>query len=60
MNNDNGFDLVIYVDFYMSPQLGGLGHKAQDLVISICFVKYKIIHNYTSAIFIPEVKFSSW
>ena len=34
MNNDNGFDLLIAVVFAMSPQLGLLGPKAQDLVIS--------------------------
>ena len=33
MNNDNGFDLLIAVVFATSPQLGGLGPKAQDLVI---------------------------
>ena len=34
MNNDNGFDLLIDVVFEMSSQLGGLGPKYQDLVIS--------------------------
>ena len=33
MNNDNGFDLIFAVVFAMSPQLGGLGTKYQDLVI---------------------------
>ena len=32
MNFDNGFDLIIAVVFVMSPQLGGLGPKSQDLV----------------------------
>ena len=35
MNNDNGFDLIIAVVFSMSTQLGGIGPKSQDLVISI-------------------------
>ena len=34
MNNDNGFDLLIAVLFAMIPQLGVLGPKAQDLVVS--------------------------
>ena len=34
MNNYNGFELLIDVVFSISPQLVGLGHKAQDLVIS--------------------------
>ena len=34
MYYDNGFKLLIEFFFAMSPQLGGLGHKAQDLVIS--------------------------
>ena len=34
MNNDNGFDLLIYVVFSMIPQLSGRGTKSQDLVIS--------------------------
>ena len=33
MNNYNGFDHLIYVFFSVSPQLGGLGPKSQDLVI---------------------------
>ena len=33
MNNNNIFDLLIAVVFGMSPQLGGLGPKSQDLVI---------------------------
>ena len=33
MNNDNGFDLIFAVVFAMSPQLGVLGTKYQDLVI---------------------------
>ena len=36
MNNDNSFDLLISVVFSRSPQLGRLGPKAQDLVISFC------------------------
>ena len=36
MNNYNGFDLLIYVVFSMSPQLGGRVPKAKDLVISSC------------------------
>ena len=34
MHNDNYFDLLIDVVFAMSPQLGVLGPKAQDVVIS--------------------------
>ena len=34
MNNNHGFDLFIYVVFAISPQIGGLGPKYQDLVIS--------------------------
>ena len=33
MNYDNEFELLIAVLFYMSPQLGRLVPKAQDLVI---------------------------
>ena len=33
MNYDNVFEILIAVVFAMSPQLGGLGTKAQDLVI---------------------------
>ena len=36
MNIDNGFDLLVAVIFAMSTQLGGLGPKYQDLVISFC------------------------
>ena len=36
MNNDNDFDLLIDVVFAMSPKLGGLGPKAQELVIYFC------------------------
>ena len=34
MNNDNGFDLLIVVVFAISPQLGGIEPKDQNLVIS--------------------------
>ena len=34
MNNDNGFDLLIDIVFATSPELGGLGPKAEDFVIS--------------------------
>ena len=33
MINKNGIDIIIVVVFAMSPQLGRLGPKAQDLVI---------------------------
>ena len=33
MHYDNGFELLIAVVFAMSPQLGGLGPKYQDLTI---------------------------
>ena len=36
MNNDNDFDLLIDVVFDMNPQIGVLGTKYQDLVISFC------------------------
>ena len=34
INNYNEFDLLIYVVFSIINQLGGLGHKAQDIGIS--------------------------
>ena len=34
MTNDNVFDLIIDVVFFMGPQLGRLGPTDQDLVIS--------------------------
>ena len=34
MNNDNGSDLLIAVFLAMSNQLGGLGPRSQDLVVS--------------------------
>ena len=34
MNNDNGFDLLIAVEFAISTQLRGLGTKYKDIVIS--------------------------
>ena len=34
MNNDNEFDLLISVVLSMSPQLGGIGTKSQELEIS--------------------------
>ena len=36
MHYDNGFEILIAVVFSMSPQLGVLGPKAQDLVIPLC------------------------
>ena len=33
MHYDNGFEIIIAVVLSMVPQLGGLGPKAQDLVI---------------------------
>ena len=36
MNIDNVFDLIFDVVFFMSPQLGGILPKDQDLVLSIC------------------------
>ena len=33
MQYDNGFKALIAVVFYMSPKLGGLESKVQDLVI---------------------------
>ena len=33
MNIDNGFDLIIAIVFGLSPQLGVIGPKSQDLVI---------------------------
>ena len=43
MNSDNVFDLLIYVLFTMITQLGGLGHKVQDLVISFRLGKVKTL-----------------
>ena len=34
MQCDNGSELFIKVVFYMIPELGGLGPKSQDLVIT--------------------------
>ena len=40
MNNDNLFDFIISVVFAsMSPQLGVLGPKSQDLVVSFTLVE---------------------
>ena len=36
MHYDNGFELIITVVFNMSPQLGGVVNKSQDLVIPFC------------------------
>ena len=36
MHYDNGFELLIAVVFSISPQLGVLGPKGQDLVIPLC------------------------
>ena len=36
MNNYNVFDLLVAVVLAMSPQLGVLGPKSQDLVIPFC------------------------
>ena len=36
MNYENRFELLIAVVFVISPQLGGLGPKAQDTVIPFC------------------------
>ena len=33
MYNDNLFDILISVVFVISPQIGGLGPKTQDIVI---------------------------
>ena len=37
LNIDKGFDLLIALVFYISPQLGVLGPKSQDHVISLFF-----------------------
>ena len=39
MHNNSGFDLLIAIVFDMSPQLGGLGPKSQDLVIPFSLVE---------------------
>ena len=36
MNLDNRVYLLVAVAFYMSPQLGGIGTKYQDLVVYFC------------------------
>ena len=41
MNNDNVSDLIISVVFAMSTQLGGIGPKFQELVISFCLGEEK-------------------
>ena len=43
MNNENVFDLLIAVVFAMIPWLGGIGPKAQDLVIYFCLGEGRII-----------------
>ena len=35
MHYDNGFEIILAVVFATSPQLGGLGPKAQDIVIPL-------------------------
>ena len=39
MHNVNGFELLTAIVFAMSPQLGGLGPKSQDLMIYVCLVE---------------------
>ena len=34
MNIDNGFDLIVAVEFSTSPQLGGIGFRSQEILIS--------------------------
>ena len=42
MNNDNIFYLIVSIVFAVSPQLGVIGPKDQDLVISCALVKEKL------------------
>ena len=37
MNIENVFDILVDVVFYISPKIGGIGPKSQDLVIPFCF-----------------------
>ena len=41
MNILKGFDLILYVVFSDIPQLGIIGSKAQDLVVSFHIVEVK-------------------
>ena len=36
MHYENGFEIIIAIIFRISPQLGGIGPKYQDLVIPFC------------------------
>ena len=45
MNNDNVFDLLVAFVVSVSPQLGVLGTKAQNLVIYFRFGEGEIFHN---------------
>ena len=46
MNIENRFELLVAVVFYMSPQLGGIGPKAQDLVILFRFGEGKSLQSF--------------
>ena len=43
MNNDNIFDLLFSVVFFMCPQIGGIGTKAQYLVTSFQLIEGELI-----------------
>ena len=57
INNDNGFNLIIDVVFTTLTQLGVLGPKAQDPVISFRLGEEKRFYNSNSELFRYEVKF---
>ena len=57
MNIDNVLDLICVVVFSMSPKFGGLGPKAQYLVIYFDKEKDIISHNSTLAIFSQKARF---
>ena len=46
MHYDNRFELIIAFVFIVSPQLGVIGPKAQDLVIPFCLGAGKPIPNF--------------
>ena len=58
MNKDNVYDLLIAVVFAIIPQLGGLGPKSQDLVISLHIGEVEIVTKfYPSAVQIRSEMF---
>ena len=58
MNNDKGFDIIISFVFAMSNQLGGLGPKPQDLLISFSLDEGETLPQFHLRDLISGVKFS--